>query len=389
MRYHSLKSGVWWLTLLQSLGVTLILPVLPLYAHGEGADLPFIGWMVGAYMAANLLFAYPAGWLSDRLGRKTMMTAGFGLFAVASAGFLFSHDPVVFAWLRALEGIGGACFIPAALAYVADRAPDSERGSRIAHLTVAQNLGLILGPALGGAMAGLWGMASPFALTALLCGLGTLVVPFLPTAPPRPRAIAIWRGVRWLPLSGIMGRALAGGFALGLYEAVWSIYMQDLGASTWDVGLSWSLFAMPAIVLAGVAGRVLDRMGGLVPAVAGTLFSSTVVAGYALFPRVEALLVLAVIDGIGFAFAYPAQNALMVAAGPEALRGRVIGLVTATGTAGALIGAIATPRLYLLSPALCFGTAASILALSALWLWVSLGEPAIIRGFALRRKVES
>lgn len=372
---------VWYLVLIQSLGVTAVLPVLPLYADAHGADLAFIGWMVGAYMAANLLATYPVGWLSDRLGRRPLMAAGMALYGLASLGFLIVPHPWAFVLLRALEGVAGACFVPTAIAYVGDRSAPETRGARLAELTAAQYLGLMAGPAIGGALASLFGFAAPFWVLAVLCLLSTGLVVRLPgaragMAHARPAAVEGWGDVWWSGIVGIGARALAGGFAVALYETVWAIYLRDLGASTWEISLSWTLFAVPPIVLAGMAGRLIDRTGPGRPILWGTLFSAIVVAGYALTRRVDVLLLLGVIDGIGFAFAYPAQNALMVAASPEALRGRVIALVTALGTVGSLIGVIVVPRLYPLGPLWVFGiTSGLLLASGGVLALVRLNDP--------------
>lgn len=361
---------VWYLVLLQSVGVTAVLPVLPLYANQHGADLAFIGWMVGAYMAANLVATYPAGWLSDRVGRRSLMAAGMALYGLASFGFLVFQHPWAFVLLRAIEGIAGACFTPTAIAYVADRSAPETRGARLAELTAAQYVGLLAGPAIGGALASWLGFGAPFWVLAVLCVLSAGFVARLPgagraAAAERREAPGGWDGVMWSVVVGIGARALAGGFAVALYETVWAIYLRDLGATTWEISLSWTLFAVPPIVLAGVAGRLIDRTGPRGPILWGTAFSGLIVATYALTRRVELLLLLGVVDGIGFAFAYPAQNALMVAAAPEALRGRVIGLVTALGTVGSLVGVVVVPRLYPMGPLWVFGVTSLLLVGSA------------------------
>ncbi|HEY9854487.1 MAG TPA: MFS transporter [Stenomitos sp.] len=374
---------LWYLVLLQSVGVTAVLPVLPLYATEHGADLAFIGWMVGAYMAANLVATYPAGWLSDRLGRRLLMAIGMGLYGLASLGFLCFQHPWAFVLLRAIEGVAGACFVPTALAYVADRSAPDVRGTRLAQLTAAQYLGLLVGPAIGGALASALGYASPFWVLAGLCVVASGLVARLPgaghaEAAERHGSETGWSGVRWPLVFGVGARSLAGGFAVALYETVWAIYLKDLGASTWEISMSWTLFAVPPILLAGVAGRLIDRAGPAWPIRLGTVFSALIVATYAMTRRVEVLLALGVVDGIGFAFAYPAQNALMVAAAPEALRGRVIALVTALGTVGSLIGVVVVPRLYPLGPGWVFGVTSGLLILSGVVLaMVRLTDSAI------------
>ncbi len=374
---------VWWLALVQASGMSAVLPVLPLYADQYGADLSFIGLMVGAYMAANLIGLPPAGWLSDRVGRRLLMAVGLIGFAIASFGFLIFHSPMAFVILRACEGLAAACFTPAALAYVADRAPEAQRGQRIAQLTVAQNVGFLVGPVFGGLLVMAFGLASPFWALAALCGVGGLLVARLPgggRADARERRaktggrdpVGVWKQVRWIPFAGLGARVLANGFAIGMYESIWAIYLKDLGGSAWQISLSWTFFALPAILLAGLAGRTIDRAGPARPLVLGALFSAILVLSYGMTQSVWLLVFLGVVEGIGFAFAYPAQSTMMIQIAPEALRGRVIGLVTSMSTIGALIGSVLTPILYKNSPFWVFAVTSGLLFATALLLALAL-----------------
>lgn len=370
---------VWWLTLVASSGVTAVLPVLPLYASAHGADLAFIGWMVGAYMAANLASLYGAGWLSDRLGRKPLMTAGMGLLALASMGFLLFPNPWAFAGLRALEGVAAACFLPAALAYIADRTPANVRGKRLAQMAVAENGGLLLGPMAGGALIAFFGLASPFWVLGVTCAVGALLVGRLPEVRPARSLNATseadvgdWREVQWALAAGLAARALATGFSIGLYETIWSIFLKDHGGTPWHISLSWTLFAVPPILLGALAGRWIDRFGPARAAVGGAAFQALVVASYATAPSVNALVALCALEGVGFAFSYPAYNTLQAHAAPPALRGRMIGAIWAFRTVGALAGALVTPRLYERGPWWCFGITSACLLVGAMAMGLAL-----------------
>lgn len=123
---------------------------------------PFIAVYFGSALGnrmAGLLMAVPplfsmlgnlvGGALSDRIGRRPVMLAGaliqalmFVLFAVSD-----SH------WLEYLAyigiGLGGAAYRPASSAMVADLVPAEHRRQVFATFTTANNLGAVLGPALG------------------------------------------------------------------------------------------------------------------------------------------------------------------------------------------------------------------------------------------------
>ncbi|SVD68741.1 uncharacterized protein METZ01_LOCUS421595, partial [marine metagenome] len=70
---------------LRMLGLFLILPVFALYADRlEGANAMLVGIALGAYGVTQALLQVPFGILSDRFGRKPLLTAGLLLFALGS-----------------------------------------------------------------------------------------------------------------------------------------------------------------------------------------------------------------------------------------------------------------------------------------------------------------
>jgi MFS family permease len=365
---------VWWLTLAASLTATAIIPLLPLYAAQSGASLMAVGWMSAAFLGTQLLFSYGSGRLSDRVGTRPMMLIGLITYALCSLGFYLWPNPVAFIWLRGMEGIAAAFFLPAALAYVAHHYPSGERGLRLGQLSASENLGLLLGPAVGGMIQNQWGMPTLFLVLFGVCLLaGTLVFGMPePTRAVAPEVRETQSGVsQTLLLGAVAFRASSGGFANGMYFTVWPLFMQRMGASTWEVGLSWTLFAVPAVILASWAGRLIDRWNPIVFAIAGGVTSTVMVMGYIRVSDVSTLLGLCFLEGIGFAFAYPAISALTLMVAPQNERGRIIGLVTSIRTLGALAGALVTPWLYEKNPHWCFDFTAFYLLMGVVVLGIA------------------
>jgi len=102
-------------------------PVLPLFAQSLHASPAEIGWIVMASTLPGILISYPAGALSDHLGKRRLLLASLVVFA--SAPFLYlviSHAWQLMA-VRFYHGFATAIFgtvASAALAerYTADRA---------------------------------------------------------------------------------------------------------------------------------------------------------------------------------------------------------------------------------------------------------------------------
>ncbi|MBL0267634.1 MAG: TCR/Tet family MFS transporter [Chitinophagaceae bacterium] len=163
--------------LIDVMGWGLIIPVMPRLiselkgipvneASADGALL------IAAYAFTQFLFAPVIGNLSDQFGRRPVLLSsllGFGIDYIILA---LAPD---YSWLflgRVIAGITGASFTTAA-AYIADISTPETRTKNFGMIGAAFGLGFIIGPALGGLLAGL-GTRAPFYAAAGLCLLNAL-----------------------------------------------------------------------------------------------------------------------------------------------------------------------------------------------------------------------
>jgi len=87
--------------------------------------------LYGLYNLSFTLFALPAGILSDRVGRRTVLMAGYGLFGLISLGFMFAHTTWAFVTLFLLYGLSYALIEANERAYVSDLAAADMRGTAL------------------------------------------------------------------------------------------------------------------------------------------------------------------------------------------------------------------------------------------------------------------
>ena len=129
-------------------------------------------WLLAAYALTQFVFAPVIGNLSDKYGRRPVLLSsllGFGI------DYLFLALAPTYGWLfvgRIIAGITGASFTTAS-AYIADISTEETRAKNFGMIGAAFGLGFIIGPALGGLLAGL-GTRAPFYAAAILCLLNTL-----------------------------------------------------------------------------------------------------------------------------------------------------------------------------------------------------------------------
>ena len=139
--------------------------------------------LYAAHNAANSLFAYPAGVLADRFGRRHILVFGIGLFAAASLGFVpGSHDIAVLALLFVVVGASTAFVETGQGAYAAELLHDSIRGRGFGVLGLVDGIGDLVSSVVVGILFTVTDPAWGFVYAAVLatCGAFTLIRHDLP-----------------------------------------------------------------------------------------------------------------------------------------------------------------------------------------------------------------
>ncbi|MDX2221244.1 MAG: MFS transporter, partial [Rhodospirillaceae bacterium] len=135
------------------LGTSLLAPLIPFYALRLGVSPAFITLIMASYALCQFLAAPLWGRLSDRYGRKPVL---IGTVAGSALGFLLLGvaDSV---WLLVLSRVVGgisAGNLAAAYAYVSDITTPENRAAGLGKVGAAFGLGFVLGPGIGGLLAG-------------------------------------------------------------------------------------------------------------------------------------------------------------------------------------------------------------------------------------------
>jgi MFS transporter, DHA1 family, tetracycline resistance protein len=146
--------------LVDVLGLTLMLPLLPFYAEHFGAS-PLVATILGASYAACQLVSGPIlGRLSDRIGRKPVLLVSqmgtlCGFLLIGSASSL----PMLFLG-RIVDGLT-AGNLSIAQAYISDVTKPENRTKAFGLIGIAFGSGFLVGPAISGIMAKHYGFSAP------------------------------------------------------------------------------------------------------------------------------------------------------------------------------------------------------------------------------------
>jgi DHA2 family methylenomycin A resistance protein-like MFS transporter len=156
------------------LDTTVLNVALPDIAAQTGAGPAEQQWIIDAYVLAMTALLLAGGGLIDRFGASRIFRAGVVVFTIASALCAGCDAAWELIAARALQGVGGALLIPAALAVITQEFHDpAARGKAIAVIATITASPQAFGPTLGGLLVDSLGWRSVFLLN-LPIGVATL-----------------------------------------------------------------------------------------------------------------------------------------------------------------------------------------------------------------------
>jgi MFS family permease len=196
------------------MGQTLVFAILPSLGRASGlADIQ-VGLIITCSSLAFALASPVWGRLSEYLGRRPVLVIGLSGYAGGTLLFALVFEAGLAGWARGwallsllvlarvAQALVMAASPPAATAYIADVTSAAERTRGMGRIGAAHNLGTILGPALGGALA-VFGLVMPLYAVVLITATMALVVwhrlpesPWILQRPPPARPFSVPDAVR-------------------------------------------------------------------------------------------------------------------------------------------------------------------------------------------------
>ena len=144
------------IVLVDLLGISIIIPLVSLYAASFGANALMIGLLSAAYPVMQFIFAPILGRLSDRFGRKPVLVVSqIGSFIGFMVMGFAASLPMLFL-ARVIDGISGGN-ISTAQAVITDSTNERNRTQSLGLIGAAFGLGFTIGPVIAYAVLALTG----------------------------------------------------------------------------------------------------------------------------------------------------------------------------------------------------------------------------------------
>jgi MFS transporter, DHA1 family, tetracycline resistance protein len=368
------------------LGFGVVIPLLPFYGEHFHASPAAITTLMSTYSGLQLLAAPLWGRLSDRIGRRPVVLVSVTTSVLAYL-WLSSADAL---WMlfaaRALQGIS-AGNISVAQAYIADVTTPENRAKGMGGLGAALGLGFVLGPALGGLLAG--GdpanihVAVPSYVAAGLSAIALVVALFRlkESLTPALRARARNAPSRIAQIRDAFGRPRLRIMMILFFSTTFAFAGMESTFGLWaDHRLHWGprqvgiVFAVVGIVLVivqgALIGRIIKRFGE-----ARALFAGTIGIGIGLALLAAAREpVLGVAAScwlaLGMGLASPSTSALISKEAAADEQGSILGVNQSVGSFARIVGpAVAGQAFELAGPSAPYVVGALVMLISAGIAW--------------------
>lgn len=340
------------ISFVSSLGVAVMLPLIPLYAVSLGAAPVQLGLLTSAFAVATTVAQLGAGLFMDRYGARGFIRGGIATYAGANFLIATARSAASLITFRTIAGLGGGTNLVATRLYLSQVTAPERMAYANGILSAAVSAGQVAGPVLGGVVAALANLRLPFIMVGITSGLGVLGALFL----PRPDAHAPQPGDRPdEPARALFNRDVivllfAQLFLLAGYGGFITTYApfatRELGWSTLDVGIVFSFLGAGSILLGPWLSHLADRTGRRRIAALATLpvaaFGAVLVAGT---PKAGVYAISVLAGGALTAFT-GSWFALLSAASPSVRRGRTFGWVSAGSNLGQVFGAMAAAAVW-------------------------------------------
>lgn len=351
-----------WISVTFYSGFQVLLAPLPLYVVHLGGTEAAAGLVTGLFTLTAMLARPFTGWALDLYGRRAVLLFGtiFCLALILAQEWAATLGVLIA--LRMVNGLGFGFATTASGAIAADLVPRSRLGEGMGFFAVTMGLPLAVAPPVGIWLAESGRYSALFWLAAIVTAmsLGLALVLRVPrpevvrTVGARARILSMF--VRSAVFPSTLMFLLISSF--GVILALLAIFGRERGIAS--VGAWFTLYAVVLTSSRAVAGRASDRFGYGETAAVGFAFAAAGLLVMASAHGSAALLVSAVVYGVGYGTAQPSLQAMLVTRTPPHRIGAATAffflaydLGTTVGSVGGgfLAGAVGLGSVFALSAA--------------------------------------
>lgn len=339
---------LFWGMLVNASGASMVWPFLTIYMRERlDVSLTTVALMLTANSLAGLVSGSVAGPVVDRFGRKGAMVLSLVMSSVVMLGMSRADSLTEFLVLMLLAGAFQPLYRVGVDAMVADLIPAAERPGAYALLRMIANLGVAIGPAVGGFVASVsYTIAFYVAAGAHAVFAGLLLVFARETLPrgeqgPAPRLEGYTRVLRDRPFLAFCGAYALAGIAYSLMMVLLPVYAKEnFSVPERAYGFIMATNAAMVVLLQYSTTRRTRRYSPLPVLAVGSAFYALGVGMVGLSAGFFGFWLAMVILTVGEMIMIPTSTALTANLAPADMRGRYMSVYALTWGVGFGIGPV-------------------------------------------------
>jgi len=380
-----------------NIGGSMYGPLMPLYLKDLDASITQIGLFFTLSQIVPLLLQILGGWVSDTVGRLRAIAIG-SVFGVL--GFI----PLILAdtwqWILLSVAIGAVARSlvgPSFDAFIAEHSSEENRGKVFGLSQAIFMIVSVIGPPLGGWMAGAYG----FKIMLLAAGIFYFIAMIMRLSMAREAAKTATANTEKLSFSSLkinlvsmFGLIFSGGLITWMLitdgmrdisfqfsENLFPVYMQEVGGlSLQQIGWVMSFFGLAMMATTIPGGWLSDKAGERVGIALGMVLMSSALFVLVNIPAGNQWMYYLGwgLAGMGAGVSGPAYQSLISKAVPQKNRGMAFGLFSTS------LGIFSLPAPWIgaqmwdrVSPTFPFTVTAVVLLLSVIPIWIKFKLPKV------------
>lgn len=322
-----------------------ITSTLSLFAQSLGASLTLVGILATVLGVARFGAGIVLGDISDRRGRKSILTAGMGLMGVACLLYALTSIPYMLIFINLLFGLSFVACLTIGLAYAADISTIRERSLVFGLATASMGFGFAMGSLMGGTVATRFGYSGAYLVAMGLALMGVVAVwrglPDLPrranSGPTGTPSLRQQLGVLManpIILAACVGSILSNLVFGGLILTFFPIYAHGLGYTQAVIGSMFATRAMASTLARLPAGILGVYFPGRVIMLVALVMSTGVAFMLVQYTGPAVLMGLLVVEGVAYGLYLTSGQATVAGHAGEANRGAALGIYMASASMG-------------------------------------------------------
>ena len=331
-------------------------PVLPLYVKALGGNEIIIGLISAFSPLAGILFSYPVGLMSDKIGRKKLLIASGVIFLVSPLLYFAISSPAWLIPVRFFHGIATAILGPVVSAMIV-KAYSETKGEKLGYYSSATLVGRAMAPMAGGAIIAYYAaqgaalMSYKYVyLAAFLLAIPVFVlILFLRDEGKNNSHIGVHDfiadlkyifGNKQLITTALVEMAIY--FAYGAFETYLPLYLTRSNIPATQIGVIFSAQILAIALSKPLFGKLADKFDKRILILAGSLILGLSIGLIGFFQSVTMAIILGIIFGLGLSFSTVATSTYAAEVTADDKLGSALGALSSIMDVGQTIGPFIT-----------------------------------------------